>query len=140
MAGKSGSDETGRENPGGNDAPPATEADLARRTRALEAAIAARRPPSPEEGAGQRSGGWAGAAQGLKLSSEFVAGVVVGGGLGWFIDRLAGTSPFGLIVFLLLGFAAGVLNVLRSIGQVAEFGVGRRNGRDDDVPPGGRGE
>jgi ATP synthase protein I len=40
----------------------------------------------------------------LKLSSEFIAGVAVGAGLGWVIDRLAGTSPWGLIVFLLLGF------------------------------------
>ncbi len=55
----------------------------------------------------------------MKLSSEFIAGVVVGAALGWFIDRFAGTSPWGLIVFLLLGFAAGVLNVLRSAGKVA---------------------
>ena len=40
----------------------------------------------------------------MKLSSEFIAGVAVGAGLGWGIDRLAGTSPWGLIVFLLLGF------------------------------------
>jgi ATP synthase protein I len=32
----------------------------------------------------------------------------------------AGTSPWGLIVFLLLGFCAGVLNVLRSTGAVAQ--------------------
>jgi len=43
-------------------------------------------------------------------------------GLGWFLDRVAGTSPWGLIVGLLLGFGAGVLNVLRSAGVVAEFG------------------
>lgn len=61
----------------------------------------------------------AGMAQAVKLSSEFIAGVVVGAALGWGIDQLAGTSPFGLIVFLLLGFCAGVLNVLRTIGAVA---------------------
>jgi ATP synthase protein I len=49
---------------------------------------------------------------------------VVGAGLGWIIDRVAGTSPWGLIVFLLLGFGAGVLNVLRSAGLMAEFGQG----------------
>jgi ATP synthase protein I len=32
------------------------------------------------------------------------------------LDRLIGTSPFGLIVFLLLGFAAGVVNVMRAAG------------------------
>ena len=34
--------------------------------------------------------------------------------LGWGLDRLAGTSPWGLIGFLLLGFCAGVLNVVRA--------------------------
>jgi ATP synthase protein I len=53
-------------------------------------------------------------ARGLQLSSELIAGVVVGAGIGWGIDRLLSTSPFGLIVFLLLGFTAGVVNVIRS--------------------------
>ena len=58
----------------------------------------------------------------LKLSSEFIAGIAVGVGIGWVIDRWAGTSPWGLIVFLLLGFGAAVLNVLSSAGVVAEQG------------------
>ena len=37
-------------------------------------------------------------------------------GLGWLIDRGLRISPWGLTVFLLLGFAAGVLNVMRSAG------------------------
>ncbi len=53
-------------------------------------------------------------ALGFRLSSELVAGVLVGAAIGWGIDRLLSTSPFGLIVFLLLGFAAGVVNVVRS--------------------------
>jgi ATP synthase protein I len=48
-----------------------------------------------------------------------VAGVVVGGGIGWVFDKGLGTSPWGLIVFLLLGFAAGVYNVIRSAGLTA---------------------
>jgi ATP synthase protein I len=55
-------------------------------------------------------------ARGLRLSSELIAGVVVGAVLGWGFDRLLSTSPFGFIVFFLLGFAAGVLNVVRSAG------------------------
>jgi len=42
--------------------------------------------------------------------------VLVGAGLGWLLDRWLGTTPWGLIVFLLLGFAAGVLNVMRAAG------------------------
>ncbi|HKO69559.1 MAG TPA: AtpZ/AtpI family protein [Bradyrhizobium sp.] len=55
-------------------------------------------------------------ARGLRLSSELIAGVVVGAVIGWGLDRLLSTSPWGLIVFFLLGFAAGVVNVMRSAG------------------------
>ena len=57
-------------------------------------------------------------ALGFRLSSELVAGVVVGAAVGWGFDRLLSTSPFGIIVFLLLGFVAGVVNVVRSAGVV----------------------
>jgi ATP synthase protein I len=75
-----------------------------------------------------RSGGEQDAAQakasamaiGLRLSSELVAGVLVGAALGWGFDRLLSTSPWGLIVFLLLGFTAGVLNVMRTAGVMAK--------------------
>lgn len=69
-----------------------------------------------------------GLAAALRASSEFVAGVVVGGGLGWAFDKGLGTSPWGLIVFLLLGFAAGVMNVLRSAGASTRAGSGREPG------------
>jgi ATP synthase protein I len=55
-------------------------------------------------------------ALGFRLSSELIAGVGVGALMGWGFDRLLSTSPFGLIVFVLLGFTAGVLNVVRSAG------------------------
>jgi ATP synthase protein I len=59
-------------------------------------------------------------AVGLRLSSELVAGVVFGAALGWGFDRLLSTSPWGLIVFLLLGFTAGVINVMRAAGVMAK--------------------
>src|SRR6195952_2653183 len=46
-------------------------------------------------------------AMGFRLSSELVAGVLVGAGLGWGFDRLLSTSPWGLIVVLLLWFLSG---------------------------------
>jgi ATP synthase protein I len=55
-------------------------------------------------------------ARGLRLSSELVAGVLVGAGLGWLIDRGLDISPWGLIVFMLLGFVAGIVNVMRAAG------------------------
>ena len=105
---------------------------LDRRSRALDEALAARRPAASGAGNGGKSGTGdvAGFGQALKLSSEFIAGIAVGAGLGWLIDRLAGTSPWGLIVFLLLGFVAGVLNVLRSAGLVAEPRAGAKGSGD----------
>lgn len=60
-----------------------------------------------------------GMATAMKLSSEFISAIVVGAALGWFFDWYLGTTPWGLVVLLLLGFCAGVLNVLRATGTVA---------------------
>jgi len=74
-----------------------------------------------ENGSGPRSTANASAfARGFRLSTELVAGVIVGALIGWLLDRSLGISPWGLIVFLLLGFAAGVLNVMRAAGVVRE--------------------
>jgi ATP synthase protein I len=53
-------------------------------------------------------------ARGFRLSTEFVVGILAGAFLGWLVDRGLGTSPWGLIVLLLLGFVAGVFNVVRA--------------------------
>ncbi|TCQ29098.1 AtpZ/AtpI family protein [Rhizobium sp. PP-CC-3G-465] len=83
----------------------------------------------------------------IKLSSEFVAAVIVGALLGYLLDTFAGTAPWGMIVLLLLGFCAGVLNVMRSAGMVASphpadrtapGGLGRGQGSvGDDNKDGG---
>lgn len=101
--------------------------ELERRRRQLEASLATRGLDGLKGESKAKTGSLAGYGQALKLSSEFIAGIVVGVGIGWMIDRLAGTSPWGLIVFLLLGFCAGVLNVLRSAGLIAGFGQNGRN-------------
>ncbi|SIR08004.1 ATP synthase protein I [Rhizobium sp. RU20A] len=72
-----------------------------------------------------------GYAMAVKLSSEFIAAVIVGAILGWLLDNFAATGPWGMIVFLLLGFCAGVLNVMRAAGLVASpHPVDRLGGRD----------
>lgn len=107
------------------------------RRRRLEAELATRRSSAgAEDGQDGRRG--SGYAQAVKLSSEFIGGVAVGAGLGYLIDRFFGTSPWGMIVMLLVGFGAGVLNVLRSAGLVARPMPGPRSGssgpRDGDGP------
>ena len=126
MAGTEGPDGTGETGAENRRRTEARDADLERRRRELEASLATRRPDRLEGEDGTKTGGRTGYAQAFKLSSEFIAGIAVGIGIGWFVDRLAGTSPWGLIVFLLLGFGAGILNVLRAAGLAAEFGQGDR--------------
>ncbi|MDN2582289.1 AtpZ/AtpI family protein [Aquibium sp. ELW1220] len=121
--------ETGGSRPGQDDDGNARPDDLDRRRRELDAALTARRPVVSDRGP-SGSGGMAGVGNALRLSSEFIAGIVVGAALGFAIDYFAGTSPFGLVVFLLLGFAAGVVNALRSAGMMAEFGTRKPDGDD----------
>jgi ATP synthase protein I len=97
--------------------PPTDEAALSARLQRLGERLAHDEAVRPSGGSdGDRAATASGYARGFRLSSELVAGVLVGAGLGWLIDRLLGTSPWGLMIFLLLGFAAGVLNVMRSAG------------------------
>lgn len=125
MADKNGPDGTGETGRGSEREVDVRDDDLERRRRDLEASLASRRPDRLEGKDDAKA--VTGYGQALKLSSEFIAGIVVGVAIGWIIDRLAGISPWGLIVGLLLGFGAGVLNVLRSAGLVAEFGQGEKS-------------
>jgi ATP synthase protein I len=54
----------------------------------------------------------------FRLASEFVASIIVGALLGYGADRLFGTAPWGMIILLLLGFMAGVLNVIRATSEL----------------------
>jgi ATP synthase protein I len=93
------------------------EAALSARLRRLGDQLGQQRPGEPSETDGrQPAANASGFARGLRLSSELVAGVLVGAAIGWALDRVLGISPWGLIVFLLLGFAAGVMNVIRAAG------------------------
>jgi ATP synthase protein I len=117
----SGSPET----PGGSDGETGRSESLEARKQRLDAELLARRKVEPEKSSNQEAA--KGFALAVKLSSEFIAGVVVGALLGYLIDRFAGTAPWGMIVFLLLGFCAGVLNVLRSTGAVTQSDATGRN-------------
>jgi ATP synthase protein I len=98
--------------------PSAEEAALSARLRRLGDRLRRVHPvPPSESGPGQPQAADPSAiARGFRLSVELVAGVLLGAAIGWLIDRGLGISPWGMIVFLLLGFAAGVLNVMRAAG------------------------
>jgi ATP synthase protein I len=89
--------------------------DLSARLKELSGRIAAERQEQAESAKPPASMQDAsGYARGYKLVSEFAAGTLVGGLIGYGIDWLFGTLPFGLIFFLLLGFGAGFLNLVRA--------------------------
>ncbi len=114
------------------DLPTDAEAGLSKRLHELDRRLDERRAqraverdaPKPEK---------PGFALAMRLGADFVAGVILGAALGWGVDRLFGTSPWGLTVFLLLGFVAGILTVLRSAGMVKPGPAG------PDDPPGLKG-
>ena len=99
---------------------PGDEADLSTRLQRLdsrlgeissgreESAKAAKRKASDASGLGQA----------FRLSAEFIAGVIAGGFLGWMLDSFAGSSPWGFIIGLILGFGSGMLNMLRASGEL----------------------
>jgi len=113
------------DNAGGNrDQPSSDEAALSARLGSLDQRLSevrdSRKIGTDPSGSEQAQARASAMAMGLRLSSELVAGVLVGAGLGWGFDRLLSTSPWGLIIFLLLGFTAGVINVMRTAGVMAK--------------------
>jgi ATP synthase protein I len=94
--------------------------DFSERLQRLNAALdKAQRDRDAASAHGPRPGAGPGLGLAMRLASEFVVEILVGGAIGWVIDHFAGTSPWGLLVFLLLGFAAGVVSLLRGIGAMA---------------------
>jgi ATP synthase protein I len=53
-----------------------------------------------------------------RLSVELVAGLLVGGGIGWLLDGVFGTRPWLFLVFFVLGAAAGIRGVYRVARQI----------------------
>lgn len=69
-----------------------------------------------------------GLAYGMRIGLEFMSGTVVGLGIGWGLDRFFDTSPWCLLVFTVLGFFAGIMNVFRDINRLDNtIGVNRKN-------------
>jgi ATP synthase protein I len=56
----------------------------------------------------------------FRLVTELLAAVIVGGGIGWALDRVFGTSPLLLIVMFMLGVAAGMRNVICTAREMNE--------------------
>jgi ATP synthase protein I len=102
--------------------------DLNERIARAQAQIDAReRPPETSKGKGMGLG--------FRMASDFAAAVIVGVVLGLGIDALFKVSPWGLIVCLLLGFVAGVRNVVATAMKAnqAPGGGGETKGEGDSA-------
>jgi ATP synthase protein I len=70
-----------------------------------------------------------GMAYGLRMAAELVAAVIVGGAIGYGLDRWLGSTPWLFLLFFVLGFAAGVLNVVRAYEKMQKEFTARTGGR-----------
>lgn len=106
------SDPRDSQHPRGGDKRGSVTSDLAARIRRAQGEPAQAASDQMRE---REMSGWG---RGFRLASEFVAAIIVGALLGWGVDSLFGTTPWGMIILLLLGFAAGILNVIRATAEL----------------------
>ena len=100
------------------------------RLKALEARIAAAKrsqTPKPhiEEHYSQAHLAW-------RMVIELVAGLGIGFGIGYGLDVLLGTSPWLMVVFVILGFIAGIKTMIRSAAEVERKQVHAAEAADRD--------
>ena len=71
-----------------------------------------------------------------RLSTEIIVAVLVGMGLGYGLDKLFGTKPWMMLVGVGFGFAAGIMNVMRSAAKMdaatSHIPIGEDIGYDDE--------
>ena len=65
----------------------------------------------------------------LKSGVELVSAIIVALLIGLFLDNYFQSKPIFLFIFLILGFAAGIMNVFRSVKKLG-FEVGFKNKND----------
>lgn len=119
---------------------PAGSASVRRRLSDLDARLGKARAAQGDSGSGAGSGQsqGRGMAAGLRMATELVAAIIVGGLIGFVLDRWLGTTPWLFLLFFVFGFAAGVLNVLRAYAVVQKDITARTGGKvaksipDDD--------
>lgn len=88
---------------------------------------------SGKENQGSTQGGLGAA---LRIGVDLVAAIIVGVGIGFLLDLWLDTKPWFLILFFLLGAAAGMLNVFRvasGYGLAAGYKKPENGSQKDDV-------
>ena len=91
---------------------PADKRDLDKLEARLEAAKARHEPQA-------RQAASSALAQGTRHAFEIAATTLVGGGIGWMLDRWLETGPWMLLLFFLLGVVAGFWNLIKAVNNEA---------------------
>ena len=107
-----------------------TDPDQRKRLEELDAKIAALKTPKEvkphsDEHYSQAQLAW-------RMVIELVAGLMIGFGIGYGLDTLFGTMPIFLVLFTLLGFAAGVQTMVRSAREIQEKQVAEEAEKKED--------
>ncbi|MEO1328665.1 MAG: AtpZ/AtpI family protein [Pseudomonadota bacterium] len=108
------------------------DADLSARIEAARRALEPEAGPSAAEKYNSLTLAW-------RMTLELVVGSAMGFGIGWGLDSLFGTKPFLMLVFGLLGFAAGIKLVYetaqassRNSAMSGRAGGGVQSAKDDE--------
>ncbi|MGO4704706.1 AtpZ/AtpI family protein [Microvirga sp. 2MCAF38] len=111
-------DPTKRNDENGHKPTSSDDADLSARLKSLDARIekVSAQHAEAKESQTRPASDTSAVGQAFRLSAEFVSGVIAGGIIGFIVDRLFATSPWGLVICVILGFCAGMFNLLRAAG------------------------
>lgn len=93
-----------------------SEPDDLSRLRDLDARIA--KAKAAQEPAPPKQDSHVLAQHGWRMVTELVAGLLIGFGIGWGLDAVFGTRPLFLVLFVLVGMAAGVRVMLRTAAEL----------------------
>lgn len=103
------------------------------RLRALEQRLAKAKGGVEGTGRGPIGKGFSQGEAAWRMVIELVTGMLIGLGIGYGLDWVFGTAPIFLIVFVLLGFAAGIrvmLGTAAQMGKQAEAEASAKEGKD----------
>ena len=58
----------------------------------------------------------------MRITTDLISGVIIGGIMGWSLDKMFGTEPWLLIIFFVFGVFAGISNVIRTANKMNKLG------------------
>lgn len=92
---------------------------LAERIRRAETEAGIKPPETKDDNSSQES------VRAGNIVADFIATILASAVLGWLVDKMLGTLPWGALIMLLFGFASGIMNVWRKLNVKSRAENGR---------------